>query len=384
MPLQKLRWTGSQWRVFQGMVPSPVDFTPGVDMPVYVPTIGFTGAKNIGNLPGVPLTLYQGTQGVGILQINSPTTFDNIDFGNRQLDIRANCIFNNCRGVLTDVQGTSPDHVRLLNGTGMTSTVFNDCEFHNRAQYIMNGINGRNYTANRTVVTGHVDGMNNANTGGAPIIYQPIINDCWIGDTAWWAANGGATGIVHPSDDQTHNDGSQTSEPAMTWDNCFFGMWPSEWVGTGTPNSGSETNPHGAPYIYTQATMNSLRTSFMTVNTRADQSFGGISRKSTTGGSFAGIMGTLSAGGALVHNVDHCWFSGGTVHINYTNANLTGNVGHIYQSTFWNDMTAGHTHPTTVKGTAIYVKSGLTYDIPTTGANANHWFDGTVVSPTFL
>ncbi len=389
MALQKVRWTAEgTWRVFQGGREAPDVFVSGETMPQYELKSDFSGNKNVGNIPGVTLTLYGGTQGTGILTLSDAgAVYDNIDFGNRMLDIRENCTFNNCRGVLTNITSTAQgEQIRLLNGN-FTSVTFNDCEFHNRAQFIVNGINGRNFTVNRCILTGQVDGINNSNGGAAPVVTGGVVNDSWVGDHAWWAATGGTNGIVHPNDDQTHNDTSQTAFANMKWNNVFFGCWPSEWVGTGTPNAGSDTgNPHTATYIYTQSTQDGLRSSLLNVTTRADQSFNGVSRKSCTGGSFAGIMGTLSAGGALNHEVDHCWFSGGTVHINYSATNLSGNAGFIHRSTFWNDMSAGHTHPTTVKGTAVYVKSGLTLDMPTTvgGADTNYWFDGTVVSPVFV
>jgi hypothetical protein len=385
MPLQKVHWTGSSWKIFQGAGrEEPDDFVPGVTMPRYQITPNFTGSKNVGNLPGVTLTLYNGTQGSGTLVLSTAgATYTNIDFGNRILDIRANCTFNNCRSVLTDVAGTTiPEQIRILNGTA-TLVTFNDCEFHNRAQYIMNGVMGRNFVFNRCVFTGQVDCVNNSSSGTAPQTSGGVVNDSWLGDQAWWRWS--STGVVHPSDTQTHNDGSQSSIPNMKWTNCFFGCWPSEYVGTGTPNSGSETNPHTATYITTQATMDSWRSTYLNQWTRPDQSFDGIARRTSTGGSWAPIMGTLSGGGALNHEVMHCYFSGGTVQINYSNANLSGNAGFIKQSTFWNDMSAGHSLPTsTVKGTAVYVKSGLTLDMPTTGSDVNRWFDDTVVSPDFV
>lgn len=385
-PLQRMHWTtNEQWRIFQGYGEAPSLFIPGETMPFYEVTSDFSGNKNVGNLPGVPLTLWQGSLGTGnTINIDTPgAVYNNINFANRLIDVRENSTFNNCRFMLTqNDQGGQQDQVRLLNGN-FTSVVFNDCEFHNRAQISKNGLFGRNFVVNRSVFTGHVDGVNNANTGGAPIVTAGEVNDCWIGDHAWWSTTG-ATGIVHPSDDQTHNDGSQTTVANMKWNNCFFFTWPSDYVGTGTPGSGSETNTYGGAYIYDQATMNSLRATHTLTSPRADQTFGGVTRVPLNG-SFASIMGTLSSGTQLQHEVDHCYFSGGSVQINYSNSSLTGNAGHIHQCIFWNDMTLGHTNPTTNKGTAVYVKTGLTLDMPTSGSDpdANHWFDGTVASPSF-
>lgn len=383
-PIEQLRYhrrhPSRDWVAFGRTTLSGADFVNGVTMPQFELTIDFSGSKNVGNIPGVALTPYPGAVQGGLTTINAGT-YDNYDFGNTVLDVRGNATFNNCRSVLTANGSSQGDHVRLLNGS-FTLVTFNDCEFHNRAQRIFNGINGRNFVVNRCIFTGYVDCVNNANTGGAPLVTGGVVNDSWLGDHGWWRA--GTTGIVHPSDVATHNDSSQTAMPNMKWTNCFFGSWPSIWVGTGTPGSGSETNPYSAPYIVAQAQMDSWRTSAMTLFTRADQSFQGISKMSSNVGSWSCIMGTLAGGGQLLHEVDHCWFSGGGVQINYSNTNLSGSCGFIKRSTFWNDMTLGHSLTGTNKGVAVRLLTGLTLDMPTTGPDRNLWFDGTTVLPTLV
>jgi len=353
-------------------------FISGVTMPFYDIN---TGEKNIGNLPGVTLDVYNNDPGDGVLQINGGT-YTNVNFGNRILDIRASTTFNNCRIALTNNTDTTiKQAIRILNG-GANLVTFNDCEIHNYDQYIRDGFQGRNAVFNRCIVSGFVDGIDSATSGAAPQGFSPIINDSWIGNLAWWYSPTAA--VVHSSDYQTHNDCSQVQMPGMEWHNVFFGIWPSELVGTGTPGSGSDTgNTHATAYRYTQAQSESYRTTFLNKLSAANQSFDTVPRKSSTGGSWAGIMGNTGGGTTLNLVVDHCWFSGGTVQINVSDDNLTGTVASVKRSTFWNDMSGGHSLPYTAKGVAVYCKTGVTIDMPTTGSDKNLWFDGSIVSPNY-
>jgi hypothetical protein len=384
MPLERTVWDGTVWVPWQtaDIIPEP-QFVPGVTMPFYVPMLDFSGPKNVGNLPGVTLTPYLGTTaGGGALTQLPAGTYNNVDFGDRRLDPRGVVTLNNCRVTLTtsDFGATSITAViQRLNGSDPGLFTMNDCEIHCRAQRIMNGFLGRNAVFNRTVVTGCVDGLDTSTAGSAPQTAGTVANDCWIGDHSWWYYT--ATGVVHPSDTQSHNDGAQVADTlGVTYNNVFFATWPSEFVGTGTPNSGSDAgNTFAASYIATQSVMAGWRASFLNRLTRADQSFAGVARKTSTGGSWAGVMCNRSN-----ITIDHCWFSGGTVQVNAVDPNLlTPNTSvSVKRSTFWNDMSAGHTIPTsTAKGTAIYTLAGRTYDIPTTGADRNLWFDGETVIP---
>lgn len=361
------------------VTPGP-SFVSGETMPIYVPTLDIDAAeKNIGNLSGIARTEYSSTVNGGVTQLLTAGTFSNLNFTNTVVDIRANMTFNNCRFTLTsyDPADSIGAMIRMLNGPSLNNVIFNDCEFHVRCQRGMNVISGRNGTFNRCIIAGGVDGISVSPSGGAAQSYGFNINDCWIGDHPWWYWT--STGVVHPSDNHTHNDGIQVSSSlGVSVSNTFFGTWPSEFTGTGTPGSGSETNPWAGPYITDQATMEGWRETFLVRETRADQSYAGVSKWSTNGGSWAGIM--LNQPNITV---DHCWFSGGTVQINSSDNALAGqNVGSFTRNRHWNDMTAGHSLTTTAKGTAIYIHSTAIITIPTTGNNRNLWFDGTTITPT--
>lgn len=381
MPIIEMIRQGDEFVSYQYGYASPVSFgfTPGVTMPHYIPSLDIDAAvKNIGNLPGVNRSEFVGTVGGGVSQLDLSKTYTNTNFTNTVVDIRANMTFNNCRFTLTSY--TPVDSIlaliRCLNGNSVTNVVFNDCEFHIRSQRSMNVLSGRNVTLNRCVLTGGSDGLSQSAAGSATQSYGFAVNDCWIGDHSWWYWT--STGVVHPSDTQTHNDGIQTSaELGVTAYNTFFGTWPSEFVGTGTPGSGSESNTWAGPYVTGQSTMEGWRAAYLNKYTRADQSFGGVPRRSSTGGSWSGIMVNRRP-----INIDRCWFSGGTVQVNASDATLSGkDIGSVTNCHHWNDMTGGHSLASTAKGVAIYVRNDASLTAPTSGATQNKWYDGTTVVP---
>lgn len=384
MALERAVWTGAVWQVFQTAGTTATPFVPGVTMPRYIPTADFSGAKNVGNLPGVTLTPYGGAGGGAILQLTSGTYTDT-DFGDRRLDLQGTVTLNNCRVCLTtsNYSGYTTDGIQAvvqrLNGAAGTLTM-NDCEVHNRAQVLQNCFTGRNATFNRCVFTGGTDALNDSTSGGAPQTSGLVVNDCWLGDLSWWYYT--SAGVVQSGDTQTHNDCYQQATTLGTSiTNTFCGAWPSEFVGTGTPNCGTATNPNTLTYIAAQATMNGWRTSFLNQVTRADQSFDGVARKTSTGGSWCGLMINRENITAL-----HCWISGGTVSVNASNTSTwtvaeAGTAISIKQCTIWNDMSAGHTLPTdTTKGYALYMDTGRTYNsVPLSGVDRNVWFDGSTI-----
>lgn len=386
MPVGILVETASGLKVILGGGTPPVrsPFVEGQTMPLYTVTSDFSGSKNIGNLSGVSQSSYVGSGDGSSVQLGDGT-YNDIDFGNRMLDMRGNITFNNCRGVLLPTNTSAlSGHITILNGSGTGLVTMNNCEFHSRAQHIIGAsVFGRNFVIHKSVFTGAVDGIDNASTGSAPLNSGGEIYDSWIGDLAWWRATAG--GIVHPSDTQTHNDVRQIAWDHVTKSvNTFHAAWPSEFVGTGTPGAGSDAgNPSTAAYIYDQATQNGYRATYLNKISRADQSFGGVPRKSSTGGSWSGIMLNKAAAATPLVSL-HDYFSGGTVGVNAVDAGLSGSVGSIKQGTFWNDMSSGHDQTTTNKGTAIYIRAALTYDIPTTGSDENLWFDASVVTPSTI
>lgn len=380
MPAEVFVVGASNWVSVLSITPSDPgggSFIPGETMPIYIPNVDVNAAvKNIGNAPGVTRTAYPGTVTGGITNLQTPGTIENRDFIDTVTDVRASITFKNCRFITTNYTAASyPSLVRSILGNivATDSIVFEDCEFHNRAQRITTVFQGRNATFRRCVFTGGVDGIGAVRESGSTATnYQPYgtitVEDSWIGDHCWWYHP--TPGVIHSNDTQPHIDGIQiqtAGSSPITATNTFFGTWASAFVGTGTPGAGGETNPYSSTYTdIDQATQNSWRASFLNAYTRADQSFEGISRRlSTGGGSWACVM--MNYSGLIM---DKCWLSGGGVQINAVDSNLNGlSIGSITNSTFWNDMILGHSLTTTAKGTSIYKNSSATL----TTSNNKYW-----------
>jgi len=375
-------------------------FIPGETRPFYEPALNYDGAKNIGNLFGVNRTAAT-VNTFGVTQISTNQT--NKNFTNSVLDIRASIDFNNCRITMEGNDYTIADSIRgmirVLNGSpGLVR--FYDCEIHARAQRVFAALIGRNVEFHRTVITGGVDGPDdNGVTGSAPYNFGFRFYDSWVGDSAWWRAaltpSGGTnTWEGHGSDNRTHNDTSQiTSTLGTEWHNTTLISTASQFVGTGTNGAGSDTGNSYVPstgqnYIYTQAVQNGYRAADLNVATDPTQSMDGISRTLSTVGSWACIMGN---NGPLL--IDHCYFDGGLACVNLADntGTMVGKTVTITNSIFWNGMVNGHGGNPLTKGHAVLARQGGASNgigsgliMPTTGDGVNYWFDGTVVSPTWL
>jgi hypothetical protein len=384
-------------------------FIPGVTWPAYTPTVDFSGAKNVGNLPGVTRTNASVTTN-GVTNV-AAGTYNNLNYNDTVVNTTSGPVtFNNCRFYMSPTSDyIASDSIRGLarnvNGTCGLVT-FNDCELHCRSQRVMNCFQGRNAVFNRCVLTGGVDGpsvswtntglSNGTPSGSAPLNFGIHMSDTWVGEQAWWRSPS-MPWEGHGSDKQTHNDGSQVGgDGGNEWHNCTIVVYASPYVGTGTPNAGSNTGnsyvpSSGTNYIRTQALQDADRATYLNYMTTASQAYLGISRPmSETGGalapdatSWACIMGNRNNG-----IVDKVQFSGGSVSINLSDAssNFTGAGWSVKRCLFYNDMTLGHGADPTVKGVAIRVKTSAyaNMDIPTTGADRNLWFDGTTVTPTLV
>ena len=386
-----------------GRTPIGLDtgFVPGVTRPFYEPTLNLDGAKNIGNLPGVNRAPY-GVTPYAVTQITASQT--NKDFTNSVIDVRSSVDFNNCRFLMEGndyvIADTIRGMIRVLNGTPGLVRFF-DCEIHARAQRVFAALIGRNVEFHRTVITGGVDGPDdNGVSGGAPYNFGFRFYDSWVGDSAWWRA--ALTPVTpttnswegHGRDHLTHNDTSQiTSTLGSEWHNTTLISTASQFVGTGTNGAGSDAGNSYVPssgqnYIYTQAVQNGFRAESLNVQTDPTQSMDGISRLLSTTGSWACIMGN---NGPLL--IDHCWFDGGLACINLADdtGTMVGKTVTITNSTFWNGMVNGHGGNPLTKGHAVLARLGGASNgigtglvMPTTGPTANHWFDGGIVSPTWL
>lgn len=354
-------------------------FTPGVTEPYYEPAADFSGRRNVGTNPNVPLTRWAGTYTAGIAQITDGALYENMLFDGGVVDMRSGATFRNCRFVLPKTY-TQTDSVkavvRILNGSGTTGVVFENCEFHCRAQRPFNGVTGRNATFRRCVITGCIDGFSDSASGGAPQDYGFIIEDCIVPSVAFWYSNP-ANPDIH-SDTISHSDCIQkTTGLQMLVSNTVLLGYVDEFIGTGTPGSGADAGnpynpPSGTDFIVAQATMESWRAANTSMSTASQSKYGESHRISN--GSMVGLMANA---GAI--DFQKCYFAGGNVCINATDGDLGTAIDiRIENCTFWNDMRSGpgsrSTNPL-LKGYAIQALTGTSFEAFT----GNKWFDGTAL-----
>lgn len=344
-------------------------FTDGITEPQFDLT---SMVGNVGNTPGVNLTTYTGTITNGVAQLAAPL-YENILFP-CVVDIRGNTTLRNCRIVVPKTYTASDSiagAVRALIGSGVSAVLLEDCEIHNRAQRPLNGIVGRNVTVRRSVITGCVDGFSDSSGGDSTLTFGFRIYDSIVADSAWWYTPT-VNSIIHPSDTQSHGDGIQKGTTLTTTvENTVFAAYISEFIGTGTAGSGSETNTYvpasGFNFIATQAQMETWKNTFGNLATNPTVTRGGVARRlPSSGGSLAAAM--VNREGI---SFDHCYFAGGIATINMMDSNLptTMNVT-ITNSTFWADSK---------NGVAIQIPSGKTATI-----TGNTWASGGPVAPTYI
>lgn len=355
-------------------------FIDGVTMPYYVETLDFTGSRNVGIPAGQTLVPYSGNgAGNNVIQLTAGGLVENVLFRG-VVEVRAPTTFVNCRFMIdsafTRTDLSTKSVVQVLNGANARDVHLQNCEIHVRAQRPFNGIQGRNFTMDKCVITGANDAFSESANGSAPNTgFGFEATNCCVPSLGWWYSSP-ANLDIH-SDTGAHVDAMQ-KETLLTvkLTNCTLAAVASEIVGTGTPGSGRDAGNtyvpgSGADYTANQAQMEAWREQF-SFWTTPSQSMHGVSRRLMTAGSMACIMGN---DGNLT--LDHCWFSGGTVQINAEGA--TGSIAtsiHIKNSVHWNDMLNGPgsraTTPT-VKGHAVIFHTGETFGTFTN----NKWFDGT-------
>lgn len=367
MPI--LRWGGAQY--IDLSTGQPVGkFIPGVTEPQFDLT---SMRGNVGNKPGVELTPYAGSVTNGVAQLTGPL-YENILFTS-VVDIRSNATLRNCRIVIPSTYTESDSiagAVRALIGSTVNNVTLEDCEIHNRAQRPLNGIMGRNVTVRRTVVTGCIDGFSDSLSGDSTQTYGFRIYDSIVADSAWWYTPT-VNSIIHPSDTQSHGDSIQkgTTLPTVV-ENTVFAAYLSDFVGTGTVGSGSESNPYvpasGFNFIATQAQMEAWKDEYGNLLTDPESTRGGISRRlPSSGGSLAAVM--VNRDGA---SFDHCYFGGGIATVNLLDTNLPANMDvTVKDSKFWQDSKSGG---------AILIPTGKTATL-----TGNTWaVGGGNVAPTYI
>jgi hypothetical protein len=281
-------------------------FATGAGLGVLKPS-----ASTAGNLSGVSRTTLSGNQTVTVAN----TVIQDRDVTGK-IDIRAaNVTVTNCTMdslVCTDV--------------ACSNALVQDCYIGPRSESNVNGsaVTGHDFTLKRCILEHHIDGVNVFNTAmPAPYNSGVIMYHNWIRNLAWWTASAG--GIVHPTDDFSHNDGIQHQGG---WNTKIvgnliegrFGRQYAHWQSTNYP-----TEP------YTSVAVNSLGDGgpWYTLPDRGDgnEASGRYNTDSTTPKKTASLTAMLignNVGTSRYITLTDNWIYGGDFGVNLGGFALTG------------------------------------------------------------
>lgn len=356
-----LTWTGE---LLEGIGLKPID-PYGFRLGVHEPTLANSGVPS-----GTSLTPYSADIATAqtISVTADGTVFEDVDFGNIRMDVRAyNVVFRRCRWTVTQNRTSTP-MVRTDQAPYSANCRMEQCTIENRDQhgYNYNAVQGHDVTLYRCKILGTTDGVR-PNLGG-----NVRILGCFIGFLGWWGTESGKPALN--SGDQTHSDCIQTTYGGVEVVGNSLWAYPSTTVGTGTPGNGTDAgNPDG---WYTQAQSVARRAALMgTKWTTASQSADGVSHE--VGGIITPMMCNLASGpSALDLVVTDNWFAGGQVQVNALATNLTTSLGAFRRNRHYNDSANKAAGKSMVYRLAV----GLGATIPLTGPDINVYMDGSGVA----
>lgn len=327
--------------------------------------------ENSGVLDGVTLTPYDSDIATPrTIVISTPGThFERTAFGNIRLDFRADdCGVHECQFKSTNNRTSTP-MIRADQMSVGGDLIIEQSTFENLDQmgYGYNAIQGHDYTAYRNKIMGMTDGVRTSNGGNVKV------HGNFIGYFGWWGTHSGGPALN--SGFQSHSDGIQTTTPGIeVVGNSIWG-YASEIVGTGTPGNGTDAgNPDG---WYTQAESVARRLEALTYYVSPARSIDGLPHY--TNGYLTPLMLTLTGGGAMDAIVEDNWFAGGLVHVNGSNANLSGNLGSFKRNKHQDDAGARSGG----RGVGYFLRSTVDADIPVSPPDRNVYLNDGVTVPRY-
>lgn len=176
---------------------SAVTITIGVDEP---------DASNVGVIPGSFLSVYNGDI---IVSTPGQVVEDLIVNGFVKINA-ADVVVRNC--VIRGYPSVPVVSTNLVDCTGpnCVDALIEDCEIYAQTPHWRwnTGMVGHDFTLRRCNVHHITDSVGVFNTH-APRPYPTgvVLEGCYLHDLTWWTA--ATSGVVHPSDTETHNDGVQ-------------------------------------------------------------------------------------------------------------------------------------------------------------------------------
>jgi len=343
-----------------GATPPPV-----VDPdPTFV--VGTTQPTRALNGPRISLDTFSGTGAGGIHYVTGNNkVYDGINFGTTRIKFTGACtgtIFRDCKWTISKNNLGRDATVIDMRAANVKNTLIEFCDFDQSAQGNpgMTGVMGSDFTIKRSNLRNFTDliGVYMPTSSGGDL--NVLIEANHMSAMAWyWNPN---DGIVHPSDNKTHNDLVQNQGGyGMVVIGNYMDAHYSTTIGTGTPGSGSES-VSGIGYTYAQGV--SARYSIV----EGGGTYSSGDPGAFLGGSISGLMYTNGSRGDIYNNtVTDNWCKGGAFFINAGASQNVSPWGSVYRNRFTRDQRAS--------GWAIGIRSGVTVNVGAGTSNRNIWTD---------
>jgi hypothetical protein len=268
-------------------------------------------ALTTGVIPNVTRTTLAGNQTI----TSAGTVLVNRDITGK-VDIRAaNVTLRNC----------TMDSL-VCTDSACVNALIEDCTIAPRSESNTNGsaVTGHDFWLKRCLIEKHIDGVNVFNTSATqPYDSNVKIHHTLIRNLAWWTASAG--GIVHPSDDFSHNDGIQHQ-----------GGWNTEIIGNLVEGKFARQYAHWQSTTYptepySPITLNSLADGGpwypLPDLTTGSESTGRYNTDSSSPKKTASLTCMLignNVGTSRYLTVSYNWFYGGDYGVNLGGFNQTG------------------------------------------------------------
>lgn len=339
--------------------PGPVDPDPTFVVGTTMPTRTLNGPRV------ASLDTFSGTGAGGIHYVSGNNkVYEGIDFGTTIIKFSGSVtgtIFRDCKWMITKNNLGRDSCVIDMRSSSTKNTLIEFCDFDQTAQGNpgMTAVMGTDFDIKRSNLRRFTDliGVYMETTNGGNLNVSIEANH--ISAMAWyWHPN---DGVVHPSDNKTHNDLIQNQGGyGLVVSGNYMDARYSTSVGTGTPGSGSE-NVSGIGYTYAQGV--SARYSIV----EGGGTYSSGQPGAFLGGSIAGLMYTNGRGDIYNNIVIDNWCSGGAIFINAGAAENVSPWGTVYRNRFTRDQR--------LSGWAIGIRNGVTADVGAGTANRNIWTD---------
>lgn len=318
-------------------------------------------ATNVGIIPGSTLTVWNGD----ITMTAGQTLSDLIINGRVTVNV-ANATITNC--IIRGQNSAPTTGVHLIDamGAGCSNLLVQNCEIYAQYPHWLwgDGIVGHDFTLQYSNIHHVTDCVGIFNTHASiPYNTNVTIQGCYLHDLTWWTA--ATTGVVHPSDTETHNDCVQQQGGHGTV------MVGNRMDASYAKNAGHwlVSNPYVEPYVTAGAPFQSI----------PDRGTGTEATGRYNRDDISAIMFNNNVGTSYGFTITDNWFRGGNYCLNAGGCASTPgqNFGSVLRNRFDHSQGAqssGGDNTVTIALDTTWGASGL-YNLGIGTADQNYYMD---------